>query len=1021
MNPELKENQAELLAAAWKRAADERYWLNEGNLVYRPVEGETPFDNLMRAVREIDLPQSERRIISTDDMSELHEQLKSMLKNMDANLCRVENTADGTDYNWKEDLIYLADENAYDNLQDYAHDLYLTAYYATLHPDRFNRIALYVDGATEKELLKEHIVGELVVAEMLVENGFPARISPELLEWYDKSTKLITEEPAEFQDVIKSFNSSVEALHEIQSGRKPDYQKILDMTEKQQREVPEQSTASQEQVRHKSQSEQKAAERQVSLITAALLGSRDRDRVWMNPDSKLYPAFYPKGPAISPFNAINLTLHSDAHGYRTNLFTTFQESKLRGEGVKSSENGVPFNWYNWKQYVNINKPDDIISRTDYLALSREGKYNYKGIHNREIRTLFNLDQTMMPAIDPDNYSKAIDWSGGDRDRKPSPVSGFILRSAVDAFADNVARYLVPVEKFEALPSAHYDKTDDTVRVPSAASYPNYHDYVHDLVSEIVRATGHPERLAREGAVNPGSRDDHVREELVVELATGVKMLELGMPARLSPQSLELVDDWVRELREDPRMIDAVEADVNNALEVIRKAERGVKVVYSSYVNQEKVRQLQEMQKPQVSSAEYLVLSDIIRHHGMEIPDGSFKSDEEKNSFLEKFGLDYYNEQMQYAKGQTESDDPEVVEAAYADLYNYAAIVDEHAREYRPGEWNLKGRREVENFIDDLMEAEPREMVIIFDEKTRKADIILPQGALEGGKAVMPDGQERNFYITPDEVLTKEERKDAKVQYNDAPGFSKARIDHALANHPDFQPEFTRYFNREGIVGFHADDRYFEGKKLYTASLNRWALDNIRDHDIQDMVERSRLPQFDKVIMVKDEDSRWMLFMQPQGERPFAIYPDKADTNKYFTSFHQGNAAITAAVRQELATKYYELANVKPYLKVNVLGEKASEEDAARLQRVNIFKNKLGEYMIMAKVTDTPKDLAPRVITPTDWQRLWLSPDRDEYKRDLAARVFADVLHPEIASQQKQEEKSEQQEAEEESATYHMRR
>ena len=56
-------------------------------------------------------------------------------------------------------------------------------------------------------------------------------------------------------------------------------------------------------------------------------------------------------------------------------------------------------------------------------------------------------------------------------------------------------------------------------------------------------------------------------------------------------------------------------------------------------------------------------------------------------------------------------------------------------------------------------------------------------------------------------------------------------------------------------------------------------------------------------------------------------------------------------------------------------------------------------MIMAKFTDVPKDLPPREITASQWQRLWLSPDHNEYKRDLAAKIFADILHPEL----KQEE------------------
>lgn len=62
----------------------------------------------------------------------------------------------------------------------------------------------------------------------------------------------------------------------------------------------------------------------------------------------------------------------------------------------------------------------------------------------------------------------------------------------------------------------------------------------------------------------------------MEVASGIKMLELGLPARLSDKSLELVDYWNRELKENPNLVDALESDVNNALEVIHKAERGEK-------------------------------------------------------------------------------------------------------------------------------------------------------------------------------------------------------------------------------------------------------------------------------------------------------------------------------------------------------------------------------------------------------------------------------------------------------------
>jgi len=47
-----------------------------------------------------------------------------------------------------------------------------------------------------------------------------------------------------------------------------------------------------------------------------------------------------------------------------------------------------------------------------------------------------------------------------------------------------------------------------------------------------------------------ANSDAVRyEQLVNELASGVKMMELGLPAKLSPQSMQNVEYWSQQLRE----------------------------------------------------------------------------------------------------------------------------------------------------------------------------------------------------------------------------------------------------------------------------------------------------------------------------------------------------------------------------------------------------------------------------------------------------------------------------------------
>ena len=124
--------------------------------------------------------------------------------------------------------------------------------------------------------------------------------------------------------------------------------------------------------------------------------------------------------------------------------------------------------------------------------------------------------------------------------------------------------------------------------------------------------GHQQRLAREGMVMKNGvapSEDAVRQErLVVELASGIKMLELGLPARLSEESLKTVEYWCRELKENPNLMDALESDVNNAIEVINKAERGEKIEYATMRNRRDTSTMQE-QMPK----HYFVSNEIRQH------------------------------------------------------------------------------------------------------------------------------------------------------------------------------------------------------------------------------------------------------------------------------------------------------------------------------------------------------------------------------------------------------------------------
>ncbi len=617
-------------------------------------------------------------------------------------------------------------------------------------------------------------------------------------------------------------------------------------------------------MKEKSQTEKSAEEKQSALLFTALGEASNAGGHWLNATGKGYPRFYPQGVAVSPFNALFMALHSDSNGCKTNLFTLYSDAKSRGAAVREQEQGVPFLFYNWNKYVHRNNPEQIISREAYLQLDEAGQKEYKGIHNREIRTLFNIDQTTLPYVDKGAYEEAVSQDGGVAEKGYTEADDRQLHIRFNDFLVKMRDNLVPI-RTDGSGVPHYETDRDAVYMPRQKDFEHYHDYIQEALRQIVSATGHQQRLAREGMVMKNGMapsEDAVRQErLVVEVASGIKMLELGLPARLTDTSLPMVDYWRRELKENPNLMDALESDVNNALEVIGKAERGEKIEYATLRNRRDTTTMQE-QMPK----HYFVANEIRQHPSRE----------------------------------------------------------------------------------------DKRIVLVIDREAKTADVILPAGASE------------------------------EVD-NEIPGMNKGRIMRALQKEGIEQ---VRFYNTDGALGYGPDDSYFAEKQITLARLKNWTMEKLSTLNVDDAVRRANEVGFDQVQMIQDDKNRWALYIKPENKSGYSIYPDKEDVNRFFSTLKQAMDNIDK-VRMELAHKYYALAEIKPDLKVDLFGSSAQETDLNRIQRVSVFKTK--QDGIQCAATIDGQKMQPRSVTPQQWQRMWLSEDKNEYKRHLAASLFADVL------------------------------
>ncbi len=617
-------------------------------------------------------------------------------------------------------------------------------------------------------------------------------------------------------------------------------------------------------MKEKSPIEKNAEKKQTDLLSEALNGASNANGYWLNASGKGYPKFYPRGVAVSPFNALFMGLHSDRNGCNSNLFVLYNDAKAMGMSVREHERGVPFLFYNWNRYINRNNPEEIISRTAYLELDEKERKQYKGVHNREVRTLFNIDQTTLPDADRESYAAALRQYGGTAGRGYTEADNRKLHIRFNDFLLKMKENLVPV-RYDGSGMPHYETDKDAVYMPRQRDFEHYHDYLQETLRQIVSATGHQQRLAREGMVMkngiPPSDDALKQERLVVEVASGIKMLELGLPARLSEESLKTVEYWDRELRENPFMMAALESDVNNALEVIRKAERGEKIEYATIRNR---KQTSDMR------------AELPKHH---------------------------------------------------------AIADEIARH---------------------PDKDKKTIVVVRDRAAKTADVILPAGA------------------------------SLEVD-NEVPGMNKNRIERALRKEGFGQ---IKFFNPDGALGFRPDDSYFSGKEVSLARLKNWEMQELSTLDVAPAVKRAGEVSFDRVQMIQDDKNRWALYIKPENENGYSVYPDKEDVNRFFSTLKQAMNNIDK-VRMELAHKYHALAETKPDLKIDLFSCGVKDIDLNRIQRVSVFKTKKDGILCAATIDGRKPE--PRAVTPQQWQRMWLAEDKDGYKRNLAASLFSDVM------------------------------
>ena len=276
------------------------------------------------------------------------------------------------------------------------------------------------------------------------------------------------------------------------------------------------------------------------------------------------------GRNYSGSNSFFLQLYSASQGYKLPVFMTFRQAHNFKAHVLKGEKAFPVIY--WDMLVR-DKDGKKISSDEYRAMSRDERKNLDVIPFVKAFPVYNLDQTNFREVQPERMQKLLD-----RFKVPElrDTQGMYAHSALDSMVAQQS-WLCHIQADREETEAYYSPSRDIVVLPMKAQFNRgmtpedvYRDgmeFYSTMLHEMAHSTMTPERLNRDGGARFGD-PKYAKEELVAELTAAMISHSMGFDSKVTDNSAAYLDSWITKLKQEPKFIVSVMADVNKASEMI---------------------------------------------------------------------------------------------------------------------------------------------------------------------------------------------------------------------------------------------------------------------------------------------------------------------------------------------------------------------------------------------------------------------------------------------------------------------
>lgn len=312
----------------------------------------------------------------------------------------------------------------------------------------------------------------------------------------------------------------------------------------------------------------KFASMMIERITA--LKNQDWEKSWFNGVAyEGLPQNY-SGRTYNASNSFMLQLISATENYSMPVFMTFKQAMDNGLRINKGAESFPV------VYWDINIKDSLGNRltvAEYNNLPKADKEDCSVVPFLKYYPVFNIDQTNFKEVKPEEFEKLKQKFGRPEIKD---AEGMYSHNAIDNMVQKQT-WVCPIKNDKPSDDAYYSRTQDIVVLPMKAQFKKHESkeeiykdgmrYYSVMLHEMTHSTGSPDRLAREKG-NKFGDPKYAKEELVAELTSAMICNSMGFDSKITDNSAKYLDNWLGALKEDPKFIVSVMADVNKAAEMI---------------------------------------------------------------------------------------------------------------------------------------------------------------------------------------------------------------------------------------------------------------------------------------------------------------------------------------------------------------------------------------------------------------------------------------------------------------------